>query len=55
MKITALAIPEVKLVTPKIFRDDRGFFSETFNVRALAAGAHFSLNQKVVSGRAREI
>lgn len=38
MKITALAIPDIKLVTPKIFRDDRGFFSETFNVRVLASG-----------------
>lgn len=38
MKFTALAIPEVKLITPRIFRDDRGFLSETFNVRALAGG-----------------
>ena len=38
MKVTALAIPAVKLITPNIFRDDRGFFSETFNLRALASG-----------------
>jgi len=38
VKITALAIPDVKLITPKIFRDERGFFSETFNARALASG-----------------
>ena len=38
MKVTALAIPAVKLITPHIVRDDRGFFSETFNVRALASG-----------------
>ncbi|MEM9356399.1 MAG: dTDP-4-dehydrorhamnose 3,5-epimerase [Pseudomonadota bacterium] len=31
MQITSLAIPDIKVVTPKIFRDDRGFFSETFN------------------------
>ena len=37
MKVTALAIPDVKLIAPNIFRDDRGFFSETFNLRALAA------------------
>ena len=37
MKVEALSIPEIKLVTPKIFRDDRGFFSETFNARELAA------------------
>jgi dTDP-4-dehydrorhamnose 3,5-epimerase len=38
VKVTALAIPAVKLITPHIVRDDRGFFSETFNVRALASG-----------------
>jgi dTDP-4-dehydrorhamnose 3,5-epimerase len=32
-----LAIPEVKLITPPIFRDERGFFSETYNRQALAA------------------
>ncbi len=35
MELTTLAIPEVKLITPKIFRDGRGFFSETYNRRAL--------------------
>ena len=30
-----LAIPEVKLIAPKIFRDGRGFFSETYNRRGL--------------------
>jgi dTDP-4-dehydrorhamnose 3,5-epimerase len=38
VKVTTLAIPAVKLITPNIFRDDRGFFSETFNLRALASG-----------------
>jgi dTDP-4-dehydrorhamnose 3,5-epimerase len=37
MQLEALAIPDVKLVTPRIFRDARGFFSETWNERALAA------------------
>ncbi|HWE17690.1 MAG TPA: sugar phosphate nucleotidyltransferase [Hyphomicrobiaceae bacterium] len=37
MKIEALAIPDIKLITPSLFRDERGFFSETFNARALAA------------------
>lgn len=36
MQITSLAIPEIKVITPKIFRDDRGFFSETYNVAALS-------------------
>ncbi len=35
MKIEALAIPDVKLFTPKRFGDYRGFFSETYSRRAL--------------------
>lgn len=44
MQTQALAIPDVKLITPSIHRDERGFFSETFNARALATAgvtAHF--------------
>ena len=37
MQIEALAIPEVRLIRPAIYRDDRGFFSETFNEAAWAA------------------
>jgi dTDP-4-dehydrorhamnose 3,5-epimerase len=37
MQVEALAIADVKLLTPKIFRDERGFFSETYNRKALAA------------------
>lgn len=33
LKVEALAIPEVKLVTPPRFGDDRGFFSETYNAQ----------------------
>jgi len=33
----ALDIPEVKVLTPKKFGDHRGFFSETYNKKALAA------------------
>ena len=36
MQVTPLAIPDIKVITPKIFRDDRGFFSETYNADALA-------------------
>lgn len=36
MKVLSLAISEVKLITPKIYRDDRGFFSETYNRQAFA-------------------
>jgi dTDP-4-dehydrorhamnose 3,5-epimerase len=35
LEVTALAIPEVKLIRPKRFGDHRGFFSETYNKRAL--------------------
>ncbi len=31
MKILPTAIPEIKLIVPHIFRDDRGFFIETYN------------------------
>lgn len=34
MKVTSLAIPEVLLIEPKIFGDDRGFFFESFNQKA---------------------
>jgi dTDP-4-dehydrorhamnose 3,5-epimerase len=33
LEIVELAIPDVKLVTPKRFGDDRGFFSETYNAQ----------------------
>ncbi|MEO0670825.1 MAG: dTDP-4-dehydrorhamnose 3,5-epimerase [Pseudomonadota bacterium] len=34
--IEPLALPDVKLISPKIFRDERGFFSETYNQQTLA-------------------
>jgi len=37
MQVEALALQDVKLLTPKIFRDERGFFSETYNQKALTA------------------
>jgi len=37
LDVKSLAIAEVKLITPPIFRDARGFFSETYNCQALAA------------------
>ncbi|HEY3814286.1 MAG TPA: dTDP-4-dehydrorhamnose 3,5-epimerase [Caulobacteraceae bacterium] len=35
MQLQRLAIPEVFLITPRRFADERGFFSETYNRRAL--------------------
>jgi dTDP-4-dehydrorhamnose 3,5-epimerase len=42
MDVKALAIPDVKLVTPKRFADARGYFSETWNARAFAAAGILS-------------
>jgi dTDP-4-dehydrorhamnose 3,5-epimerase len=36
MKATPLAIPDVILLEPKVFGDDRGFFFESFNQRKFA-------------------
>ena len=36
MKVEALALPEVKLLTPRVFGDDRGFFLESFNANVFA-------------------
>jgi dTDP-4-dehydrorhamnose 3,5-epimerase len=34
MKVTATAIPEVLVIEPKVFGDERGFFLESFNQAA---------------------
>ena len=31
MKVTPLAIPDVMLVEPQVFSDERGYFYESFN------------------------
>jgi len=36
MKIINTDIPDVKLIEPKVFPDDRGFFMETYQKRAFA-------------------
>ena len=39
MNVESLAIPEIKLLTPARYADNRGFFSETWNAaRFMAAG-----------------
>ena len=35
MQVLATSLPEVKLILPKLFRDERGFFCETYNRQAL--------------------
>lgn len=34
MQVTRLAIPDVMLIDPRVFGDERGFFYESFNQRA---------------------
>ena len=44
MNVTPTALPDVKLVEPRVFGDSRGFFFESWNRRVLAAagiGADF--------------
>ncbi|MCC4309517.1 dTDP-4-dehydrorhamnose 3,5-epimerase [Alcanivorax marinus] len=36
MEVTETRIPDVKLIKPKLFGDERGFFMETWNARAFA-------------------
>jgi dTDP-4-dehydrorhamnose 3,5-epimerase len=38
MKFVATDLPEVVLVEPQIFRDDRGFFLESYHARKFQAG-----------------
>ena len=35
MKIETTSLPDVLIITPQIFRDDRGAFAETFNLRRM--------------------
>ncbi|BBP97104.1 dTDP-4-dehydrorhamnose 3,5-epimerase [Burkholderia sp. SFA1] len=36
IQVTATALPEVKIIEPKVFGDERGFFYESFNAREFA-------------------
>jgi len=55
MHITPTSIPDVLLLTPKVFGDSRGFFFESFNQRAFEAAiggpAHFVQDNHSRSGR----
>lgn len=54
IEVEALEIPEVKIIRPRKFGDDRGFLSETFSRRDLnAAGIDVDLVQEnhVLSGQ----
>ena len=46
MKIVETTLPEVKVLEPAVFRDERGFFMETWNARTFAgAGMDVSFVQ----------
>jgi len=42
MKATPLAVPDVILIEPKVFEDERGFFFESFNRKAFEEAIGFS-------------
>ncbi|TFH33213.1 MAG: dTDP-4-dehydrorhamnose 3,5-epimerase, partial [Anaerolineales bacterium] len=37
MEIRSTAIPDIRLITPQIFTDERGFFMETYQLKAFEA------------------
>lgn len=47
MKVTPTALPEVLIIEPKVFGDERGFFMESFNQQVFAreTGVHLSFVQ----------
>ncbi len=57
MKATPTAIPDVLVLEPKVFGDERGFFMESFNQRAFdaAVGRHVSFVQDNHSRSARGV
>jgi dTDP-4-dehydrorhamnose 3,5-epimerase len=56
MRVSSTAIPDVKLIEPKVFGDARGFFFESWNRRALAeAGIDADFVQDNHSRSARNV
>ena len=57
MKITPCAIPDVLLMEPRVFGDERGFFFESFNQRAFcdATGLNLQFVQDNHSRSARHV
>ena len=43
MKVTPTAIPDVLILEPRVFGDDRGFFFESFNQRAFSEATGLNL------------
>jgi dTDP-4-dehydrorhamnose 3,5-epimerase len=44
MKVTPLAIPDVLLIEPQVFGDDRGFFFESFNQNKFEEAIGYKIN-----------
>jgi dTDP-4-dehydrorhamnose 3,5-epimerase len=44
IQVTATALPEVKIIEPKVFGDARGFFYESFNAREFAEQVEAGVN-----------
>lgn len=57
MKVTALELPGLYLIEPKVFGDERGFFMESFNQRAFneAIGGDWTFVQDNHSRSARGV
>lgn len=57
MKVTSCTIPDVLLIEPRVFGDDRGFFYESFNQRAFdqATGLNLQFVQDNHSKSARNV
>lgn len=44
MKVTPLNIPDVLLIEPKVYEDDRGFFFESFNLNEFKKATSLDVN-----------
>jgi dTDP-4-dehydrorhamnose 3,5-epimerase len=44
MKVTPTALPEVLVIEPKVFGDERGLFTESFNQRAFNEAVGYEVN-----------
>ena len=44
MKVTPLAIPDILLIEPEVFGDDRGFFFESFNQNKFEEATGYKIN-----------
>ena len=55
MQLIATAIPDVKVVEPKVFGDTRGYFFESFNQRNFDTALGETLTRRAVTASDEEI